>query len=82
MEGAPQLGQRGPAPARDSEINAEILLKLKVYRSLGIDVERNKVDGEYTKAVIRNRGKGDMCVVNVDPKFSKFFYANYFWDRI
>lgn len=56
-------------------------LKLKVYRSLGIEVEADD-GGNYSKAVIRNSRKGDVHVVNIDPKFSRFFYANYFWQTI
>ncbi|KAH8723649.1 Spc24 subunit of Ndc80-domain-containing protein [Phaeosphaeriaceae sp. PMI808] len=55
------------------------VLKLKLYRTLGIDVEADKVTGEYNKAVIRNAAKGDVHVVNIDPKFSRHFYTNYFW---
>lgn len=53
-------------------------LRLKIYRSLGIEVEPDEA-GNFTKAVIRNSRKGDVHVVNVDPKFSRFFYSNYFW---
>ena len=53
-------------------------LKLKVYRSLGIDAEPDAA-GNFTKAVIRNRQKGDVHVVNIEPRFSRFFYADYFW---
>ena len=56
-------------------------LKLKIYRSLGIDVDPDSA-GNYNKAVIRNSQKGDVHVVNIDPKFSRFFYANYFWQTI
>jgi kinetochore protein Spc24 len=54
-------------------------LKLKLYRTLGIDVEADPTTGEYNKAVIRNATKGDVHVVNIDPKFSRHFYTNYFW---
>lgn len=54
-------------------------LKLKVYRTLGIDVEADPTTGQYSKAVIRNAAKGDVHVVNIDPKFSRHFYTNYFW---
>jgi kinetochore protein Spc24 len=54
-------------------------LKLKVYRTLGIDVEADATTGQYNKAVIRNAAKGDVHVVNIDPKFSRNFYTNYFW---
>ena len=59
----------------------EISLKLKVYRGLGIDLERDET-GEYNKAVVRNGRKGDVHVVNVENKFSRFFYANYFWGTL
>ncbi|KAI9757231.1 MAG: glutathione S- transferase, nitrogen catabolite repression regulator [Chaenotheca gracillima] len=57
------------------------LLRLKLYRSLGIEVEADE-SGNYNKAVIRNNRKGDVHVVNIDPKFSRFFYANYFWQTM
>ncbi|KAK5157647.1 hypothetical protein LTR04_005361 [Oleoguttula sp. CCFEE 6159] len=50
--------------------------------SLGIDVERDRESGSFNKAVVRNREKGDVHVVNVDPKFSRFFYAEYFWGSL
>jgi kinetochore protein Spc24 len=56
-------------------------LKLKVYRSLGIDIEADNA-GNYNKAVVRNAQKGDVHVVNIDPKFSRFFYANYLWQTM
>ena len=54
-------------------------LKLKLYRTLGIDVEADPTTGTYNKAIIRNATKGDVHVVNIDPKFSRHFYTNYFW---
>lgn len=61
--------------------NCNRRLKLKVYRSLGIEVEADSV-GKYNKAVIRNNQKGDVHVLNVDPRFSRFFYSNYFWQTM
>lgn len=68
------------APATDDEV----LLRLRVYRSLGIELERDGAghDGEWTRAVIRNDRKADVHVVNMDKKFSRFFYANYFWQTL
>lgn len=70
-------GEGGRDPVED-----EVLLRLKVYRSLGIDIERDDRDGEFSRAVVRNDRKGDMHVVNLDKKFSRFFYANYFWQTL
>jgi kinetochore protein Spc24 len=94
-EGAPAAASaaRGPdGEIADSVLDDEVLLRLKVYRSLGIDVEREAGsggaigegagEGEFTKAVIRNDRKGDVHVVNIDKKFSRFFYANYFWGSV
>jgi len=53
-----------------------------VYRSLGMEIERDDENGEYNKAVITSEKKGDIHVVNMDGKFSKFFYANYFWKML
>lgn len=57
------------------------MLKLKVYRTLGIDIELEE-GGKVGKAVVRNARRGDVHVVHVDPKFSRFYYANYFWGTI
>lgn len=69
-------------PGAGGLVEDEVLLRLKVYRSLGIEVERDAKDGEFAKAVVRNDRKGDVHVVNLDKKFSRFFYANYFWQTL
>ncbi|KAL4780380.1 Spc24 subunit of Ndc80-domain-containing protein [Aspergillus varians] len=66
---------------REREADDAILLRLKIYRALGIDIEPDE-SGNFTKAVIRNSRKGDVHVVNLDPKFSRFFYSNYFWSTM
>jgi kinetochore protein Spc24, fungi type len=71
----------GVSGSRDP-VEDEVLLRLKVYRSLGIEIERDEKDGEFNKAVVRNDRKGDVHVVNMDRKFSRFFYANYFWQSL
>lgn len=70
-------GTEGGAVERPGE--DATVLKLKLYRSLGIDVEADRTTGEYNKAVVRNAIKGDVHVVQIDPKFSRHFYTNYFW---
>ncbi|TQV96554.1 hypothetical protein V2A60_003058 [Cordyceps javanica] len=76
-DGGSAGGRRGRDPVDD-----EVLLRLKVYRSLGIDIERDDKDGEWARAVIRNDRKGDVHVVNMEKKFSRYFYANYFWKTL
>ncbi|KAK0714603.1 Spc24 subunit of Ndc80-domain-containing protein [Lasiosphaeris hirsuta] len=72
-------GAAAPAGSLGGSVEDEVLLRLKVYRSLGIEIERDNKDGEFSRAVVRNDRKGDVHVVNIDRKFSRFFYANYFW---
>lgn len=74
-------GIEGEGQRRDL-VEDEVLLRLRVYRSLGIDIERDEENGEFTKAVVRNDRKGDVHVVNMDKKFSRYFYANYFWQSL
>jgi len=74
-------GADGSTGARDP-VEDEVLLRLKVYRSLGIELERDDRDSEWVRAVVRNDRRGDVHVVNMDKKFSRFFYANYFWQTL
>jgi len=75
-------GDFGNGSVTGGSVEDEVLLRLKVYRSLGIDIERDSKDGEFSRAVVRNDRKGDVHVVNIDRKFSRFFYANYFWQIV
>jgi kinetochore protein Spc24, fungi type len=56
-------------------------LRLWLYRSLGITLEQDEA-GNYNKATIANTKKGDVHVVNIDPKFTKSFYADYLWQTM
>ncbi|KAK6366906.1 putative kinetochore protein spc24 [Exophiala oligosperma] len=49
--------------------------------SLGIMLDQDEA-GNYNKATIGNTKKGDVHVVNIDPKFSRWFYADYFWQTL
>jgi len=77
-----QQGVEGGDNVRRGLVDDEIGLKLKVYRGLGIDIERDNEGGEYNKAIVRNGKLGDVHIVNMDGKFSRFFYANYFWTTL
>ncbi|MCJ1238894.1 kinetochore-associated Ndc80 complex subunit spc24 [Varicellaria rhodocarpa] len=72
-------GDENERAKRESE--DPTVLKLKIYRSLGIDVEADRA-GNYNKAVVRNIQKGDVHVFNIDPKLSRYFYANYIWQAL
>ncbi|RFU35649.1 hypothetical protein B7463_g705, partial [Scytalidium lignicola] len=71
-------GIDGPDASRRSLVDDEISLKLTVYRSLGIEIERE--NGEYAKAIIRNGKKGDVHVVNMDRlDFDRAIWGVYIW---
>ncbi|KAG7288041.1 putative kinetochore protein spc24 [Staphylotrichum longicolle] len=82
VDGGVGVGGGGEG-AGSGGVDDEVLLRLKVYRSLGIEIERDGGrDGEFSRVVVRNDRKGDVHVVNIDRKFSRFFYANYFWQSL
>ncbi|THY02071.1 kinetochore protein-like protein spc24 [Aureobasidium pullulans] len=66
----------------ENKAEDEVVLKLGVYRSLGIDAEQDHNTSDFTRAVIRNTAKGNVNVVNLDSKFDRFFYANHFWNSM
>jgi kinetochore protein Spc24, fungi type len=74
-----EQGVEGDERARRTrEADDPMVLKLWLYRNLGISIEVDE-SGEYKKAIVGDQRKGDVHVVNVDPKFSRWFYADYFW---
>lgn len=81
-----RAARRGLAGVREMEneedggqaTDGEAVLRLKVYRSLGIDAEADE-DGEFRRAVVRNRLRGDVSVVNLDGGCDRAFYAGHFW---
>lgn len=75
-------GVEGGEDGAGGSVEDEVVLRLKVYRSLGIEVERDGKQGEFSRAVVRSDRKGDVHVVNLDKKFSRFFYADYFWQTL
>ena len=66
---------------RTREADDPTILRLWLYRSLGIQLEQDEA-GNYNKATIGNTKKGDVHVLNIDPKFSRWFYADYFWQNM
>ena len=82
LEGLEIEGVEGGQQSRKgSEVDDPTVLRLWLYRSLGITLEQDEA-GNYNKATIGNSKMGDVHVVNIDPKFSKYFYADYFWQTM
>ncbi|KAG9769647.1 hypothetical protein KCU88_g6806, partial [Aureobasidium melanogenum] len=77
-----EQGVEGDENARRArEADDPTILRLWLYRSLGISLEQDEA-GNYNKATIGNTKRGDVHVVNIDPKFSRWFYADYFWQTM
>ena len=82
LEGLEIEGVEGGQQSRKGrEVDDPTVLRLWLYRSLGIVLEQDEA-GNYNKATIGNSKMGDVHVVNIDPKFSKYFYADYFWQTM
>jgi len=81
-EGVEGSGSEDRGGAQSEASEDEIVLKLRVYRSLGIDAEQDPATGEFNKVVVRNAAKGDATVVHIDPKLGRSFYAGHFWNSI
>ncbi|TKA70853.1 hypothetical protein B0A55_04989 [Friedmanniomyces simplex] len=82
LEGEGVEGGRRVGGGAQGEGEDEVVLKLHVYRSLGIAVTQDATTGEFNRAVIRNTDRGDVNVVNVDGKLSQSFYAKMFWESL
>lgn len=84
LETLDKEGVEGRAGADTGE--DETVLKLRVYRNLGIEVERDGETAEYSRAVVRNRKKGDVKVLRVGEeereKVGRFFCASELWSGI
>ncbi|KAF2154071.1 Spc24-domain-containing protein [Myriangium duriaei CBS 260.36] len=75
VEGLEREGVEGGDDGSDSE---EDVLRLRVYRGLGIEAEADE-NGEFRRAVVRNRAKGDVSVVSLEKGRDRMFYAGHFW---
>ncbi|KND03755.1 uncharacterized protein SPPG_01210 [Spizellomyces punctatus DAOM BR117] len=54
-------------------------LKLELFRSLGIELQRSDA-GEFTKCKVRCYPRHDIQILEFEDKFSRYFYANMLWD--
>lgn len=58
-----------------------VRLKLKLYRSLGIDIDADAV-GKYSKAIVRNTRKGDVHVVDLNVESRTRRPADELWNAL
>jgi kinetochore protein Spc24 len=59
------------------------ILKLKLYRSLGIWFEGEDENIESTnKALVQSTQTSNVHMIHLDQKYSNHFVANYLWERL
>lgn len=56
-------------------------LKLKLYRSLGIDLEAD-AQGQFSRAVVRSAQKGLVNVIPIDSSLPRTAYADRIWGAL
>lgn len=71
----------GDNVVRESVLLTEVRLKLKLYRSLGIDLEPD-VQGQFSKAVVRNVQKGIVNVIPIDSSLPRTAHAERIWQAL
>ncbi|KAG0047670.1 kinetochore-associated Ndc80 complex subunit spc24 [Gryganskiella cystojenkinii] len=59
--------------------HAMAVLRLQIYRSLGIEMLENDL-GAYTKARVRSLDKNEVHLVQFDDKLSPFYQTNLIWE--
>jgi len=83
LENLEKEGVEGRAATETAE--DETVLKLRVYRSLGIEVEREE-SGEFARAVVRDRKRGDVRVMRMGEEeresVGRYFCARELWNGI
>lgn len=69
-----------PLPKFDQDI-----LKLKIYRSLGVyfksfGKETSCTKAPFQKIIVRNEKRGEFLIMDIDQNISDFQYANSLWE--
>ncbi|KAF9096278.1 kinetochore-associated Ndc80 complex subunit spc24 [Mortierella sp. AD031] len=63
----------------DDTAHAMAVLRLQLYRGLGIEMLENEL-GVYSKARIRSNARNDVHLVKFDDQLSPFFQTNLIWE--
>ncbi|KAH7056334.1 Spc24 subunit of Ndc80-domain-containing protein [Linnemannia elongata] len=74
--GAGVRGRGGRSGGMDKD---EVMLRLQLYRGLGIEMLENEL-GVYSKARIRSSSKNDVHLVKFDDQLSPYFQTNLIWE--
>lgn len=64
-----------------SDVEDSTLLKLKVFRSLGVSFDGDRPEN-HTKALIQSSTHDNIYTLSLDKQYSNFFISNYIWEKI
>ncbi|KAJ3293161.1 kinetochore-associated Ndc80 complex subunit spc24 [Borealophlyctis nickersoniae] len=64
---------------REANKDPDPHITLKLYREIGVDFEKDK-NGNYVKLSVRNPKDNDIRVLDIDEKYTRYFYPNLIWD--
>lgn len=64
-----------------SDVEDSTLLKLKVFRSLGVSFDGDRPE-THTKALIQSSTQNNLYTLSLDKQYSNFFISNYIWDKM
>lgn len=76
-----RLENEDSSQALTQDIDDAEILKLKVYRSLGIELETASQSQVPTRALIQS-SNGKIQIFNLDKNYSPSFVSNYLWERL
>lgn len=64
-----------------SDVEDSTLLKLKVFRSLGVSFDGDRPEA-HTKALIQSSTYNNLYTLSLDKQYSNFFISNFIWDKM
>ncbi|ORX90567.1 Spc24-domain-containing protein [Basidiobolus meristosporus CBS 931.73] len=74
-----ELAELTSLPVEDELAPDQTILKLQIYRSLGVDVIPDEL-GNLNKIRVRSTEKNDIHTLSLDENSSKYSQVNHLWD--
>ncbi|KAJ6257056.1 hypothetical protein Dda_7940 [Drechslerella dactyloides] len=76
------LDHESPMQSNTALSEDETILRLKIYRSFGIELREDGAGG-YSSAIINKKDQGDVAMIKLDNrKLKRSTYTDFFWDAI
>ncbi|KAK6512755.1 kinetochore-associated Ndc80 complex subunit spc24 [Arthrobotrys conoides] len=75
------LDLESPMQSNTALSEDETILRLKIYRSFGIELKEDGAGG-YSSAIINKKDQGDVAMIKLDSRLKRSTYTDFFWDAI